>query len=195
MKNITINSLSVLTLNEKNITSFAYSRNKLLKSSKSEWVLFLDTDEKLSKGLEKEITELNPEGYNGFYINRKIIFLRKEIGEDRVLRLGRKNAGKWERKVHETWNIKGKVGTLESYIIHNTADNLHGYIDKMNKYSTIHAAENLREGKRSSLYRIILFPKFKLIQNMIQGRGFTFSMLQSFHSFLGWAKLWQLQKD
>jgi hypothetical protein len=62
----------------------------------------------------------------------------------------------------------------------------------MNVYSSIHAAENAREGKHSNLFKMIFYPKVKFIQNALAGRGFVFSMLQSFHSFLGWAKQWEL---
>jgi len=186
--------IDTLTLNEKNITDFAAARNRLLKSAKTGWVLFIDTDETLSGQLKNEIEKLDPKDFNGFFIKRKIIFLGKEIGEDKVLRLGKTDAGVWKRKVHETWNIKGKIGTLENYIIHNTATDIHSYIEKMNNYSDLHAKENMNEGKRSNLFKIIVYPKAKLIVNLLQGRGFTFSILQSFHSFLGWVKLWELQR-
>lgn len=188
-------NFQTITLNRKNITDFAEERNNLLKLAKEEWVLFLDTDEILSDELKKEISDLDTKDFNGFYIKRKIIFLGKEVGEDRVLRLAKKNSGKWVRKVHEIWKVSGKVGILKNYIIHNTADNLHGYIEKMNKYSDLHAKENIREGKTTSLFKILLLPKLKFLQNLLLGRGFVFSMLQSFHSFLGWTKQWELQKD
>lgn len=184
----------VITLREKDIQDFAQSRNKLLKDAKEEWVLFLDSDETLTRELKKEIEDLDPKNYNGFFIKRKIIFLGQNSGEDKVLRLGRKDAGRWNRKVHETWDIKGNVGTLGNYIIHDTGNDLHSYIDKMNKYSDIHARENISEGKKTSLLKIIFYPKFKLIKNLLSGRSFVFSMLQSFHSFLGWAKIWELQR-
>ncbi len=184
----------VITLKEKDIKDFAQSRNKLLRNAEEEWVLFLDSDEILTPELEKEIEDLDPENYDGFYIKRKIIFLGQNVGDDKVLRLGKKDAGKWSRKIHETWNINGKLGTLENYIIHNTGEDLHSYIEKMNKYSDIHAKENISEGKKTSLLKIIFYPKFKLIKNMLSGRSFVFSMLQSFHSFLGWAKIWELQR-
>jgi len=186
--------IDTLTLNEKNITDFAAARNRLLKSAKTGWVLFIDTDETLSGQLKNEIEKLDPKDFNGFFIKRKIIFLGKEIGEDKVLRLGKVGKGIWKRKVHETWHIKGKVGTLKNFLIHNTAGNIHSYIEKMNNYSDLHAKENMNEGKRSNLFKIIVYPKAKLIVNLLQGRGFTFSILQSFHSFLGWVKLWELQR-
>jgi hypothetical protein len=189
-----MNDFQTITLKKKSVTDFAESRNRLLAKAKSRWVLFLDTDEKLSRQLVTEISNLDPDGYNGFYIRRKIVFLGEEIGEDKVLRLAKKNSGQWVRKVHEVWQIKGKVGVLKNYIIHITATNLFGYIGKMNNYSSIHAAENLSEGKHSNLFKIIFYPKIKFVQNILQGRGLIFSMLQSFHSFLGWVKQWELQK-
>jgi glycosyltransferase involved in cell wall biosynthesis len=192
---MTKNSLEIVTLNKSGITDFASARNLLLKKSKAEWVLFLDTDEKLSDELKKEISDLDPKNCNGFVIKRKIVFLGREIGEDHVLRLARRDFGRWVRKVHETWEVRGRIGTLNGYIIHNTASGLYDYIEKMNKYSSIHAAENIREGKYSNIFKMIFYPKLKFIQNILAGRGFVFSMLQSFHSFLGWTKQWELQKD
>ena len=183
----------ILTLDQKSIADFARARNDLLEKVKSEWILFLDTDEKLSPKLVEEIERLDPKDVNGFFIKRKIIFLGKCVGQDKVLRLARKGAGKWQRAVHETWVIKGKTKTLKNYIIHDTAKNLSSYIEKMNFYSTLHAKENVKEGKRSNIFKIIFYPKAKFIQNLFLGRGILFSMLQSLHSFLSWTKLWELQ--
>ena len=77
-------NLQILTLNKPNITDFSEVRNELLKNAKSDWVLFLDSDEVLSEALKKEIKNLDPKDYVSFYIKRKIIFLGKEIGEDHV---------------------------------------------------------------------------------------------------------------
>jgi len=188
------NNIEIITLNKPGITDFAKERNTLLSKSKSEWVFFVDSDETLSKDFHKEILKqvLN-DNYNGYYVKRKNYFLGKYIGEDKIIRLGRKNAGKWQRAVHEIWNIKGKVGTLKNPIIHNTAKDLHEYITKIDYYSTLHARENLESGKRSNIFKIVFFPIFKFIQSMTIGRGFVMSMLQSFHSFLSWSKAWKLQ--
>ena len=166
----------------------------VLKRVKKDWVLFLDTDERLSSELIREIDNIDLKNYSGFYIKRKINFLGKNVGEDKVLRFAKKNAGKWQRAVHETWNIKGKTKTLKNYIFHDTATDLRSYIDKINFYSTLHAKENMKEGKKSNLFKIIFYPKAKYIQNIFLGRGILFSMIQSLHSFLAWTKLWEIQK-
>lgn len=189
-----MNGIEIITLNKSNISDYATERNLLLKKAKSKWVLFLDTDEVLSLELKKEIQNLNPKNFNGFYIKRKIVFLGNEIGEDKVLRLAKKSAGIWKRKVHEIWVVKGMIKTLRNYIVHNTAENLSSYIDKINNYSSLHARENKKEGKKTSILKIIFYPGFKFFQNFLRGRGFVFSMLQAFHSFLAWVKLWELRR-
>lgn len=194
------NNLEIITLNKTGITDFASERNLLLKKSKAEWVFFVDTDEKISQKLSEEILRLtstpgvDQHQFSGFYVYRKNYFLGKYAGTDKILRLGKRNAGKWERRVHETWKIEGNIGQLRNPLIHNTAEDLHEFISKINFYSTLHAEENLKQGKRSNIFKIIIFPVFKFSQSLIIGRGFTMSMLQSFHSFLSWSKEWTLQK-
>ncbi len=188
--------IAYITLNKKGITDFAKERNILLKNTKSDWVFFVDLDEVVSKKLKSEISNLNLDKtlFSGFYVNRKIVFLGKTIGEDKILRLAKKDSGIWKRAVHETWDVKDRVGYLNNYLIHNTAINLHDYILKINSYAKLHASENLKEGKRSTIFKIVFFPFIKFIQNFVYGRGFVFSMLQSFHSFLAWSTLWDLQR-
>lgn len=193
-----MNNLEIITLKKNSIVDFAKERNTLLENAKSKWIFFVDTDEVVSPKLQREIEtvlESNTGNYSGFYIKRKIYLAGSYVGEDKVLRLAKKGSGRWVRSVHETWNIKGKVRTLKNYLIHNTADTLAEYIQKLNFYSDIHAKENLKEGKRSNVWKIIIYPKLKFLQNLLLGRGFVFSMLQSFHSFLAWSKQWELQKD
>jgi len=185
-------TIQILTLRKNNITDFAKERNNLLEKSKGDWILFLDSDETLSKDLKREIKNLNPNDYSGFYIERENYFIGKYIGTDKILRLGKKGTGKWSRRVHETWNIKGKVGELKNRIIHNSASSLHEMVDKINNYSTLHAEANYVEKKRPDIIKIIFFPKLKFFQSLLMGRGVTFSILQAFHSFLSWSKLYFL---
>lgn len=171
--------MEVITLKKEGITDFAKERNRLLSMSKSKWILFLDSDERLS----------------GYKIKRKNYFLGKYIGSEWIIRLGKKNAGRWERRVHETWNIKSHlVGAIEKpVIIHNTAKSIHDYIEKLNFYSTLHAEANREEGKKASLFKIVFFPKLKFLVTLFKSRHFVFSIMQAFHSFLSWSKLYFLR--
>ncbi len=190
-----MNKVEVITLSKKNIQNFAKERNILLSKAKSDWVFFVDSDEQVGKKLWQEINKLDFKDYDGFYILRKNYFCGDFVGQDKILRLGKKNAGKWVRRVHETWQIKGKVGELKNPLIHNTAENLSDYIRKINFYSTLHAEANREEGKTSSLLKIIIYPKMKFLVTFFKSRHFVFSLMQAFHSYLAWSKLWILQKE
>lgn len=186
-------SYSVVTLNKRNITDFAKERNELLKRAEVDWVFFVDSDEVLSKKLSEEVKSLDPSGYDAFYVKRDNYFLGRFAGSDNIIRLGKRNAGSWQRIVHEIWKIDGPVGQLKNPLIHNTADRVSVMVDKINRYSTMHGEANLHEGKRSNLLKIIIMPKMKFIQSWLTGKGLVLSILMSFHSFLSWAKEWEIQ--
>ena len=182
-------NIQTITLNKKNIKNFAAERNSLLNKSMSDWNLFLDFDEKLSK----KINQLSSKSLNQYALIRKNYFLGQYIGTDKIIRLVKKGTGIWKRAVHELWiaNDPSSVGTIDSsYIIHNTADNLSDYLVKINNYSTIHARENKKEGKTSSIFKIIFYPIGKFVVTLIKSKNVVFSIMQSLHSFLSWSKLY-----
>lgn len=187
--------VETIVLKKENIRDFAKERNALLAKAKGDWVFFVDSDEEVPRELKEEIENLKVKDYDGFYIRRKNYFLGKYVGTDKIIRLARKNAGRWKRRVHETWQVKGKVGELKNPLIHKTAESLSDYLRKINYYSTLHAEANKEEGKTSSIGKIIFYPKVKFIQTFWKSRHFVFSLLQSFHSFLAWSKLWVLQRE
>lgn len=181
---------------------FASQRNFGLSKAKSEWVLFVDSDEVVSSKLAKEIIKKTKENTNnGFYIKRRDYWLGSYIngGETNIsiLRLGRKSLGKWKRRVHEYWAIKGEVGNLDSELIHYPHENVREFISDINSYSQIHSAEIKKEGKSSSILKILLFPLLKFKVNFIlkggykdRVHGFVIAGIMSFHSFLSWSNLW-----
>ncbi len=180
---------TIISLNKNNITDFAFERNKLLKKAKTDWALFLDTDEKI-KNLEFDINHK----FSSYKIKRDTYFLDIFVGSDYPIRLVKKGSGIWKRKVHEVWRTKRKVGQVKSnYIVHTTSNNLKDYINKINFYSSLHAQANKEEGKKSNLFKIIFFPIGKFIMTLVKSRNMVFSIMQSLHSFLGWVKQWELQ--
>jgi hypothetical protein len=120
-----------------------------------------------------------------------------ETGNIKLLRLARKNSGKWARKIHEYWRVVGKTKLLTNSIIHYKNQSLAEFIQKLNIYSSLHKEELKREGKKSSLAKIIFWPLGKFIVNYFLKLGFLdgvegliFALLMSFHSFLAWSKQW-----
>lgn len=189
--------------------NYASQRNYGLKKTKNNWVLYIDADERVTKELKEEIIDFIKEygdKYNGAYIKRKDYmwgreFSAGESGNIRLLRLGKKDKGKWVRKVHEYWNINGKVKTLSNPILHYPHPKLKDFIKDINKYSGLHARSCMDEGKISTLFKIIFYPIGHFLKNFIfhKGfhdgiRGFVFALTMSLHSYLSWSKLWIYQK-
>lgn len=183
----------VLVIKKNKIEDFSAQRNLGLKKAKNKWVLFIDDDEVVSVQLRNEILSLK-DTYQGYYLNRENLFLGKVVGRDKILRLAQKNSGKWERIVHEEWKVNGKIGEFRGPLVHETVS-IKEAVSKTNFYTTLHARQNIKDGKGSNIFKIILFPPAKLLQNLVVGKGFVFGFLHSLHSFLAWSKIWLLQTN
>lgn len=185
---------------------FSRLRNLGLKKARYNWVLFLDADEEMPYDLQEEIKKVISESkYNAFCIKRQDYFLGKwlkygETGDMRLLKLGKKEAGRWERRVHEFWNIKDPIGLLNSPLIHYPHPSISEFTNRINRWTTIDAEVFFEQGVRSSFLKIFAYPVGKFIRNYFIKLGFLDGMpglihvlLMSFHSFLTRAKLYMLQ--
>ena len=179
-----------------------------MERASGKWVLFIDADEFVSEKLSKEIIEVVSEerGLSGYFIKRVDTIWGKELnfgesGNSKVLRLVKKGSGKWERRVHPNFNIRGKTSTLSNLLYHYPHQSVSRFIESVNRWSTWHAIANKEEGKESSIFKIIFMPIGHFVKNFIFRLGFfdgivgfVFAVIMSFHSFLSWGKLWMLQK-
>ena len=187
---------------------FAEQRNFGLKKTKNEWVLFIDADERVTEALASEIKVQSLQlkgGYTGFYLSRIDNMWGKQLlhgepGSIKLLRLAKRDAGKWKRSVHEVWDVEGGANTLRNPLLHYPHPTLSQFIKDVNKMSSIHAQENQKERKSSNLFKIVLFPTGHYFKNFILKlgfldgmQGFVFALIMSFHSFLAWSKLLFLQ--
>jgi (heptosyl)LPS beta-1,4-glucosyltransferase len=108
-------------------SSFARLRNEALKHANTDWVFYIDADERVTPTLAKEIL-VNLETKTGevFSMNRRNICYGEEFKyggweDDVVTRVFAKSAlEKWEGKVHETPIFQGKSLLLHTPLIHLT---------------------------------------------------------------------------
>jgi len=186
---------------------FSAQRNFGLKKVRNEWVLFIDADERVSKDLKKEISKaLSDVNFNGYFLRRYEVWLGKKLkygewGEVELLRLAKSGAGKWKRKVHETWEIDGRTGVLNNYLEHRVDASVGERLGKINFYCRLHAVELAKEGKSVGFWRVLLMPAAKFGMNYFVkrgyrdgGHGFVMAAVMSLHSFLAWSDIWLLGK-
>jgi glycosyltransferase involved in cell wall biosynthesis len=182
---------------------YAAQKQTAIDHAKNKWVLILDADERVTPELKQEIMEkINENSLSGFYIPRKNFFLGKWIRNsgwwpDYTLRLFRKEVSKMEpRAVHEKINVKGAVGHISAPFEHYTYRTLSDYIDKMDNYASLSAAELDNRGFISSFISMLFSPMVVFIKMYLvrQGfrdglHGFVLAVLYSFYTFLKYAKV------
>lgn len=202
-----MSTLSTIVLKtDKPITDFALERNALLaKLAKApgDWVLFVDSDEVVSDDLAAEIRlKIQDLKYQGYYLRRLDNFWGRtlhfgETGNIKLLRLAKKDSGKWERKVHEVWNVSGKVGELKNPLLHFPHPTISEFIDSINRYTDIDTAELSREGKKFSCFTALANPIGKFLVNYFLKLGFldgnaglVYAFMMSLHSLTVRVKLY-----
>lgn len=206
-QNLGLKNLKILKRELHN--DFSKQRNYAIQKANNEWILFIDADERVTLELRREINdflieEKNNPKFNGMYIKRRDMLWGKllkhgETGNIKLLRLARKNSGKWQGRVHEEWLVKGNTGIFDNHILHFPHPTIAEFLREINFYTTIRAAELYEKGIKTSLLQIIFYPKAKFLVNYFLKRGvldglegLVFAIIMSLHSFLVRGKLWLL---
>jgi len=180
--------------------NFAAQRNYGLHKAKTNWAFFLDADEIVTPSLRKAIGKaIAKDGYDGYYVRRQDIWKGKKLaygewGKIYLLRLGKVSKGRWHNKVHEVWNIEGKISKLNTSILHYPHETVHLFISHISFHSKLHAMQKSRKNNNNLILKVIFYPIFKFGYNYIVKmgykdgiHGFIYSILMSFHSFLAWS--------
>lgn len=188
-----------------NSNSFSDLRNQALEESSNDWVFFLDADEFITDDLRESILKnIGASDFLSFRVKRRDFFMGKYLKHGEVqkeynhgiVRLVKKNSGKFEGLVHESWCGKGTIGALQGFLDHNSHESIAEFLNKINYYSSIRAKEMSSKGERFNILKLLFFPFGKFIYTyfiklgFLDGpQGFIYSFMMSFHSFLVRAKL------
>lgn len=159
---------------------YANQKNHAAAQASYDWILSLDADESLSEALEAEIWRLKKIGprYDAYTMPRLAQYLGRWIRHsgwypDRKIRLYDRRKATWVGKfVHETVHVKGKVGHLESNLLHFTCDSLSEHLRTMDRYTTLAAQQLLEIGEPVTFARILLSPPWTFFQTYILNLGF-----------------------
>ena len=115
---------------------------------KTEWVMKLDADERISNELRDEIREvLSTETKEAaFVVPIRLWFMGKPMHPKiHVVRLWRNNRSRFSDViVNEHLIVDGETGRLRHFIEHHDSADLHHWWDKQNRYSTMEAIMKVR---------------------------------------------------
>lgn len=158
---------------------FAAQRNFALQHVDTDWILYLDADERMNDGLIADIAKATASDREALYRfeRRNSAFGRDfkygVLGPDSVVRLFPSKGVKWEGKVHERPVGEFAEKRLKGYLKHYTYASFEGYLDKMNKYSSIGAADRNLRGKKCSVLKDLVFrPLFAFFKMYVLKAGF-----------------------
>lgn len=178
------------------ITDFAAARNRLMKDQKAEWLLWLDSDEKLSGDIDPD--KLDKRFNYAFCRDDWFLGRQLKFGETAnvcLTRLVQPGTGKWVGKVHERFNSNLQVLYLKSpRIIHRRRLTISQFIDRLNYYSDLRA----QEISRFSSFELIFYPKLKFVKNYFWRLGWldgvpglAMAWLMSLHSLMVRIKVYE----
>ena len=189
--------------------NFSLWRNKGAEKASSDWLFYIDTDERVTPELKKEIVKIVklPNGQIvGYQIPRKNYFLGREfktVWPDYQLRLIKKDALiSWQGKIHEQPEIKGETDKLKNPLIHLSHRSLESSIKNTLNWSKLEAENRFKAGHPKMtgwrFFRVLFtafwdqFVKKKVWQEGTE--GFIEGIYQVFSMFFTYYRLWQLQR-
>jgi glycosyltransferase involved in cell wall biosynthesis len=188
-------------------SGFAAQKNFAAEQASHEWIFSIDADEALSEGLEAEIWSLKKDGprFDAYSMPRMAQYLGRWIRHsgwypDRKVRLYRRGCGEWVGDyVHESVRVAGRVGQLQSNLLHFTCATLSEHLRTMDRYTSLAARQMVSRGRRASLPRMLADPPWVFVKTYFVRRGFLDGAqgfaLASMASVYQFVKLAKTRKD
>jgi len=182
---------------------FAGQKNWAAEQASHDWILSLDADEALSEALEAEIWTLKKSGprHDAYTMPRLARYLGRWILHcgwypDRKVRLYDRRKAKWVGDfVHETVQVRGRLGHLESNLLHFTCESLSEHLKTMDRYTTLAAQEIAARKVKVPLWRLIFDPPLTFVKAYLLQRGFLDGLegliicyMAAFYTFLKYSK-------
>jgi len=175
--------------------NYSAQRNVALGLVTTDWVLFLDADERLTPALEAEVADvLRRPDADAYWIPRRNILLGRWMRHtgwypDEQLRLLRREAVQYDeaRPVHEVAEVRGATGHLASPLIHINYRSLAEFARQQQRYAAYEAEQLARSGP---VWRRALIgqPIREFIRRYVHlhgyrdgGHGLLFSLLLAYY--------------
>lgn len=196
---------------KKNNLMLNVNKNFGFSKAKHEWILSLDSDERVTPELAEEIRQIVEQKEhvkNGFSVPRKNIMFGKTIMHtgwypDYQLRLFKKNYGKFaERHVHEQLTLSGESDFLKYPIIHLHYETIAQFLHKtFTIYAPNEADEKIRNGYVLKFEDSIRLPFNEFLSRFFAREGYKdgfhglmLSLFMACYHLVVFALIWEKEK-
>lgn len=194
---------------QQSFVNYSAQRNAALRLATKEWVFFVDADERVTPELAEEARRVVEQaGVDGWWVPRRNHIFGKWIRHagwfpDQQLRLLRRGRARYDerRAVHESAQLGGEAGHLQSPLIHYNYDSVRDFRVRQGRYTDLEARMLFESGHRARPHNFILQPlrQFRWRYLTLQGykdgwRGLLLSLLMAYYEMVRYRKLWRLQR-
>ena len=173
-----------------------------------EWVLLVDSDERITQPLRDEILEaLARDGgrYCGYAVPRLVRYLERWWWRggwypDYDVRLFRRDRATWGgSEPHEKILVDGPVRRLHHPLEHYSYRSIEDHLQRINRFTSISSRELKKAGVQWRLADALLHPAGRFFRSYFLKRGFMegfagfyVAVTTAVYVFLKYAKLWEL---
>lgn len=187
----------------------AAQKNWAIPQASHEWVLIVDSDERVTPQLRDEILkvlEMDQPEHAAYRIYRQNHFFGFQINhcgwdKDDVTRLFLRDNGKYKPyHVHADMDIDGSVGVLSGKFLHFTMRSFSNYMRKFDRYTTWASLDRAKKTDKVTAMHVFFRPIGRFMKQYILKRGFLdglpgliLCILSSFSVFMKYAKLWEMR--
>jgi glycosyltransferase involved in cell wall biosynthesis len=182
---------------------YARQKNLAAEHASNDWILSVDADEALSEALEGEIWQIKKNGpeFDAYTVPRLAQYMGRWILHsgwypDRKVRLYDRNKARWVGDfVHESVEVNGRLGHLQSDLLHFTCDSFAEHFKTMDRYTTLAAEQIVSQSKQPGWGKLLLDPPWTFLRSYVIQRGFqdgveglTIAYMAALYNFVKYAK-------
>ena len=187
---------------------FGKQKQFAVTQAQNDWVLCVDSDERISEVLRGSIeVALKVPEYKAYKMARCNRFMGRYLrhGEgypDWSLRLFHRDHARWsDDEVHEKVISETTVGTVTGDLLHESEQGLTDYLDKQNRYTSLQALSLHQAGTKVGCGKLVLSPLARFVKFYLLRGGFLDGVpglihisVGCFNTFSKYAKLMEYNR-